>query len=219
MAWKVLAKYPCSRRPMFRPDSGLLANTWMTQMRPNWIVCISPLRTVQGKTMPTTACFHAFFPPLPTAQDRCITLRKKMEKSLTRTSFTLEWPKKQHVEAMESPGQPLDPQRAQKLCVSQWETRNLKDSERLCREQWLKISAVMCMNLGTDYENFLTAVLAHNSYSTKYYTMSSERLKSLKQSNLLENAFFFIFYLKLLKQTYHWIIVGSFLGKWLKWWL
>lgn len=52
---------------------------------------------------------------------------------------------------------------------------------RNCREQWLKISAVMCMNLRTDYENFLTAVLAHNSYSTKYYTMSSERLKSLKQ--------------------------------------
>lgn len=60
------------------------------------------------------ACFF-----LPTAQDSYIALRKKMEKSLTRTSFTLEWPKKQHVEAMESPSQPLHPQRAQKLCVSQ----------------------------------------------------------------------------------------------------
>lgn len=160
-----------------------------------------------------------FFPPYPQHKTAASHWGKRWKNLLTRTSFTLEWPKKQHVEAMESPGQPLDPQRAQKLCVSQWETRNLKDSERLCREQWLKISAVMCTNLGTDYENFLTAVLAHNSYSTKYYTMSSERLKSLKQSNLLENAFFFIFYLKLLKQTYHWIIVGSFLGKWLKWWL
>lgn len=62
-AWK----YSCSRRPMFRPDSGLSVNTWMTQMRPNWIVCISPLRTVQGKTMPTTPWFHA---PPPTHSTR-----------------------------------------------------------------------------------------------------------------------------------------------------
>src|SRR4029434_4238844 len=47
-------------------------------------------------------------------------------------------------------------------------TRNLKDLERICKEEWTKIPPEMCVNLVTNYKKSLTSVLANKGYSTKY---------------------------------------------------
>src|SRR4029434_3176306 len=45
--------------------------------------------------------------------------------------------------------------------------RNLKDLERICKEEWTKIPPEMCVNLVTNYKKSLTSVLANKGYSTK----------------------------------------------------
>src|SRR4029434_765149 len=49
--------------------------------------------------------------------------------------------------------------------------RNLKDLERICKEEWTKIPPEMCVNLVTNYKKGLTSVLANKGYSTKYLVM------------------------------------------------
>ena len=53
------------------------------------------------------------------------------------------------------------------LIPSHWK-RNLKDLERICKEEWTKIPPEMCVNLVTNYKKSLTSVLANKGYSTKY---------------------------------------------------
>src|SRR4029434_3728714 len=43
---------------------------------------------------------------------------------------------------------------------------NLKDLERICKEEWTKIPPEMCVNLVTNYKKSLTSVLANKDYST-----------------------------------------------------
>src|SRR4029434_11133613 len=49
--------------------------------------------------------------------------------------------------------------------------RNLKDLERICKEEWTKIPPEMCVNLVTNYKKSLTSVRANKGYSTKYYVI------------------------------------------------
>uniref|UniRef100_A0A9J7ZYF3 Tc1-like transposase DDE domain-containing protein n=1 Tax=Cyprinus carpio carpio TaxID=630221 RepID=A0A9J7ZYF3_CYPCA len=46
--------------------------------------------------------------------------------------------------------------------------RNLKDLERICKEEWIKIPPEMCANLVTNYKNRLTSVPPSTGFCTKY---------------------------------------------------
>src|SRR4029434_4771356 len=51
------------------------------------------------------------------------------------------------------------------------EKRNLKDLERICKEEWTKSPPEMCVNLVTNCKKSLTSVLANKGCSTKYQVM------------------------------------------------
>ena len=50
----------------------------------------------------------------------------------------------------------------------QGSAQNLKDLERICKEEWTKISPKICANLLKNYNKRLTYVLANKGFSTKY---------------------------------------------------
>ena len=74
---------------------------------------------------------------------------------------TKEWLKKKHsfVENL---------WREPKLRVAKRQPRNLKDLERICKEEWTKIPPKICANLLKKYNKCLTSVLANKGFSTKY---------------------------------------------------
>ncbi len=52
--------------------------------------------------------------------------------------------------------------------VDKRQPRNLNDLERICKEEWDKISPEMCANLVTNYKKRLTSVIANKGFATKY---------------------------------------------------
>ena len=80
-----------------------------------------------------------------------------------------EWFKK-HIKVMEWPCQSLDLNSFEnlwkelKIRVAQWQPTNLKDLERIYKEEWAKISHRICKNLVTNYRKHLAAVLANKGF-------------------------------------------------------
>ena len=87
---------------------------------------------------------------------------------------TKEWLKKKHIKVLEWPSQSPDLNpienlwRELKLRVAKRQPRNLKDLERICKEEWTKIPPKICANLLKNYNKRLTSVLANKGFSTKY---------------------------------------------------
>ena len=80
-----------------------------------------------------------------------------------------------HIKVLEWPSQSPDREshrknlrRELKLRVAKQQPRNLKDLERICKEEWTKIPPKICANLLKNYNKHLTSVLANNGFSTKY---------------------------------------------------
>ena len=87
---------------------------------------------------------------------------------------TKEWLRKKHIKVLEWPSQSPDLNpienlwRELKLGVAKRQPRNLKDLERICKEEWTKITPKICANLLKNYNKYLTSVLANKGFSTKY---------------------------------------------------
>ena len=80
---------------------------------------------------------------------------------------TKEWLKRKHIKVLEWPSQSPDQNpienllRELKLRVAKRHPRNLKDLERICKEEWTKIHPKICANLLKNYNKRLTSVLAN----------------------------------------------------------
>ena len=89
---------------------------------------------------------------------------------------TQEWFRKKHIQVLKWPSQSPDLNpienlwRELKVRVSARLPRNLKDLERLCKEEWAKITASTCANLIKNYRTRLWSVIENKGYSTKLYT-------------------------------------------------
>ncbi len=87
---------------------------------------------------------------------------------------TKEWVKKQYIKVLEWPNQSPDLHpienlwRELKVRVAKRQPRNLKDLERICKEEWDKIPPEMCANLVASYKKCLTSVIANKGFATKY---------------------------------------------------
>ena len=87
---------------------------------------------------------------------------------------TKEWLKKKHIKVLEWPSQSLDLNpignlwRELKLRVAKRQPQNLKDLERICKEERTKIPPKICANLLKNYNKRLTSVLVNKGFSTKY---------------------------------------------------
>ena len=95
--------------------------------------------------------------------------RKRNAEYNPRTlTLTKEWLKKKHIKVLEWPSQSPDLNpiknlwRELKLRVAKRHPRNLKDLERICKEEWTKIPPKICANLLKNYNKHLTSVLAYN---------------------------------------------------------
>ena len=86
---------------------------------------------------------------------------------------TKEWFRKKHIKVLKWPSQSpdLNPienlSRELKLRVAKRQPRNLKDLERICKEEWTKI----CANLLKNYNKHLTSALANKGFSKSYCSM------------------------------------------------
>ena len=87
---------------------------------------------------------------------------------------TKEWLKKKQIKVLEWSSQSPDLNpiknlwRELKLRVAKRQPRNLKDLERICKEEWTKIPPKIFANLLKNYNKCLTSVLANKGFSTKY---------------------------------------------------
>ena len=87
---------------------------------------------------------------------------------------TKEWLKKKHITVLEWPSQSPDLYpiknlwRELKLRVAKRQPQELKDLEKICKEEWTKIPPNIYANLLKNYNKCLTSVLANNGFSTKY---------------------------------------------------
>ena len=78
--------------------------------------------------------------------------------------------KKKHIKVLEwsSQSPDLNLWRELKHRVAKRQLRNLKDLERICKEEWTKIPPKICANLLKNYNKRLTSVLAKKGFSTKH---------------------------------------------------
>ena len=87
---------------------------------------------------------------------------------------TKEWLKNKHFKVLEWPSQSLDLNPIKNLWsevkrqVAKRQPRNLKDLERICKEEWTKIPPKICANMLKNYNKRLTPLLANKRFSTKY---------------------------------------------------
>ncbi len=90
------------------------------------------------------------------------------------TKTTKEWLKKKHIKVLKWPSQSPDLHPIENLWrelqvrVAKRQPRNLNDLERICKEEWDKISPEMCANLVTNYKKRLTSGIANKGFTTKY---------------------------------------------------
>uniref|UniRef100_A0AAY5K4D1 C2H2-type domain-containing protein n=2 Tax=Esox lucius TaxID=8010 RepID=A0AAY5K4D1_ESOLU len=87
---------------------------------------------------------------------------------------TLEWLRGNSVNVLEWPSQSQDLNpiellwRDLKIAVQQHSPSNLKDLERICKEEWVKLTKSMCAKLVEAYPRRLEAVVAAKGDFTKY---------------------------------------------------
>uniref|UniRef100_A0AAY5KXN1 Sleeping Beauty transposase HTH domain-containing protein n=1 Tax=Esox lucius TaxID=8010 RepID=A0AAY5KXN1_ESOLU len=83
---------------------------------------------------------------------------------------TKEWLRKKHLKVLEWPSQSPDLNlwRELKIRIAQRQPRNLKDLEKVYKEEWAKIPAAVCANLVKNNRKHMISVIANKGFCTKY---------------------------------------------------